>query len=638
MRSPTLNRLTRQLVLLSVLAALVAGRQFMRPETAWLMAGAFVVTAAISFVSARLAAALVLATAFIAPALIVLGLGFYYGPEAYVWVAALAALVAVRSWNQPWAIPSPMRWPLVTWALVVAFTWPVVLFREANFSPTLMHTDGRFAGAVWITASWVGTVASNHMLGILWFDWLFRECADDPSRFEPVVARPLIVSWLATIALGIYQAVVDIGFVNGGAHLSLGRASGGLMDANPYGVVVALWGPIVYVLATRSQLAGRRVLAVGALALSWYGMWVSGSRGAFGTAVVGLLAVAYAEASVDARRRRWTLAALGGAVVLVAGLTWVAPVANSPVQRLAPLLRGITDVPLSTFLAERWDPYFYGHTAWRALEDSPLVGIGLGTFPSVAGPYSVLLGHRPLLVDNAQNWFRHQLTEMGLLGSLGWALWVVCAAVLLASPTREEGVGRVAKGALLASAAVSLIGMPGQNIAFIVAFWTCAFFAWQMVEPRWPSLLQRLDAVRLGPLVIAGACAAGTAWVGMTTLAPARRAARFGDGYGVATANMVDTTGSGHFSMTGQRALAVVHPTSTFIKITVTRGGGGESVPVTVAVDRSVPVDGLLGAEPIVEYATLRPMDKGVVIDARVAGGHAPRDLTVAWEFLPAPR
>ncbi|MFN7918098.1 MAG: hypothetical protein U0Q55_22325 [Vicinamibacterales bacterium] len=634
----TSDRLTRQLVLVSLMAALVAGRQFMRPETGWAMAAAFVVTASVSLVSARAAAAIVLVTAFIAPALVVLGLGFYYGPEAYVWNAALAALVAVRSWNRPWAIPSPMRAPLVTWALVVACTWPVVLLREANFSPALMQADGRFAGSVWIAASWIGTVASNHMLGILWFDWMFRECVEGSAPFESVVARPMLVSWLATIALGVYQATVNMAFVNGGAHLGLGRASGGLMDANPYGAVAALLGPIAYVLATRSSLRGRRALAVAALALSWYGMWVSGSRGAFGTAVIGLLAVAWAEATGDARKRRWTLAGLGLAVALVAVLTWAAPVANSPIQRLAPLFRGLSDVPLSTFLSERWDPYFYGHTAWRALEDSPLVGIGLGTFPSVVGAYSTLLGHPPLVVDNAQNWFRHQFTELGLLGSLGWACWVLCAGVLLVSRSREVSAGRVAKGAVAASAAVSLIGMPGQSIAFILVFWTCAFFLWQMVEPRWPQALLRLDGVRLLPPAIALLCAAGTVYVGMTTFAPARRAARFGEFYGAAAADFASTESSGHFTMKGPRAIAVVHPASSFVKITVSREGlDGGSTPVRVAVDRAVPVDTVLGAEPAVQYATLRLVDRGVVIDARAPG--APTGgLRIDWEFLPPPR
>jgi hypothetical protein len=634
-----LEVISRQLVLASLVAALIAGRAFMRPETKWAMAAAFLIVAVLSFISTRAAAALALGTALVTPALVLAGLGFYYGPEAFVWPAALAALVCARSWREPWAIPLPMRWPLVSWALVVALTWPIVLFREANFSPALMGADGRFAGAVWIAANWIAAVAITHMLGILWFDWLFREFDGRQHAFVRIVAWPLTVSWLLTVALGIYQATVNIGFVNGGAHLALGRASGGLMDANPYGVAVALWGPIVYVLCVSLEIPLAQPLGMAALALSWYGMWVSGSRGAFGAALVGLMAVVAAETGVgDPRRRRWTFAMLAAGVALTALAAYILPMENSPIRRLAPLFRGITDVPLTAFVAERWDPYFYGRTAWRALEDSPLFGIGLGSFQSVVNPYSRLLGHPPLVADNAQNWFRHQLTELGALGSIGWAFWVICAVILILSPAADRRAARIGKGGLLACAAVSLIGMPGQHIAIVVIFWTFAFVVVQQVVPRWPVALQSVTRLRTAWVVLAVLCAIGTAEAGWRALTPARRAARFGDYYAFGVTGFTDANGSGELTMHGRRAIAVVHPTSRFLKLSVVRTAPGSPADVTIAVSRRALVSGSLSDTERVQFMTLRDVSESVVVDgASAVDLPAPDGVRIRWAFLPGP-
>ena len=607
----------------------------MVPEIRFAMAAAFIVVAVASWWSTRAAAAIVLGTALIAPALVRLGAGFYYGPEAFVWLAALAALVGVDSWRSPWAIPAPMRWPLVMWSLVVALTWPVVVLREGNFSTALMRADPRFAGAVWIAANWIATVALNHMLGILWFDWLYRECGGLSRRFQRYVVIPLTLSWLCALALGVYQATVDIAFANGGGHLALGRASGGLMDANPFGVCSALWAPVVYLLCTRLRSAWAQPLGIGALALSWFGMWVSGSRGALGTAIIGVVTVAVAELSADARRRRWTAAMLGVAAAAVATLLAVVPVSNSPVRRLAPLVNGLTTIPIRAFLADRWDPYFYGRTAWRMLQDSPLFGIGLGSFPNFVERYSVLLGHQPLVADNAQNWFRHQVTELGVVGSVGWAVWVLCAAWLLWSPARDPRDGRIAKGALLATGAVSLIGMPGQNMAFITMFWTCAFFLTQEVVPTWPAPLLALDRWRAVPILVAIVCVIGVAEVGYRRFIPALRAARFHEYYAMGVDDTIDERGHGEFTMHGRRAMVVVPPTSRFLKLSIEHEGTGPNPVVEIAADRRRILSGIATSLPEPQYLTIRDVSVGVVLDARSSLDlELPSRLRVRWEFV----
>lgn len=623
-------------MLASVLAALMTGRMFMVPEIRLTMAVTFIAVAALSWWSVRAAAALVFGTAFIAPALLRLSTGYYYLPEAFVWMAALAALVGARSWDRPWSIPAPLQWPLVTWALVAALTWPVIALRESNFSPMLMQADPRFAGAVWIAASWIATVSLNHMLGILWFDWLCRECRNDTDSFVNLVAVPLTVSWVLTLLLSVYQAAFDVAFANGGVHVLLGRASGGLMDANPFGVCTALWAPVVYLVCTRKWARWGQVIGVGALALSWVGMWVSGSRGALGAAIIGLVAVAVAELSADHARRRWTLAFLAVAAVAVTGIVAVVPVQNSPIHRLMPLINGFDKMPLATFLADRWDPYFYGRTAWRMLEDSPLFGIGLGSFPNFVGPYSTQLGHVPLAMDNAQNWFRHQVTELGIVGSLGWAVWVVCAVCLFWARSRSPRNGRLLKGVFLASFAVSLIGMPGQNIAFTFVFWTCAFVLTLEVTPNWPRALLALERWKTVSLAIAAICAVGSGIVGWRSFMPALRAARFHEYYAIGVDGTTDEPGHGDFVMHGRRATVVVQPTTRFLKLTVMRESTTADPTIAIAADHRTVVSTKASTASEPAYVTIRDLTKGVVLEAKSSAAlDSPGTLRVRWEFLP---
>jgi O-antigen ligase len=522
--------------------------------------------------------------------------------------------------------------------LIAALTWPVVAFREANFSLALMHADPRFAGAVWVAASWAAAVALNHMLGILWFDWLCRECAEEPAAFTRLVAVPFTVSWLMTLAFGIYQANLDIAFASGGVHVLLGRAAGGLMDANPFGACMTLWAPVVYVLCARMRSRWGQPLGIGVLALSWYGMWISASRGALVTAIFGLVTIAVAELSAHAPNRRRTAALLAAAVGMVAVLVVVAPVSNSPIRRWAPMLSGWTTTPVATLLTERWDPYFYGRTAWRMLQDSPWFGIGIGSFHSFVEPYSVLLGHRPLDADNAQNWFRHQVTELGLFGSIGWAVWMLCAAWLLWSPPRDPRAARIAKGVVLAVALVSLIGMPGQNIAVITVFWTCTFFLTQQVAPTWPAPLLALDRWRRAPLAIALLCATGVAVVGWRTFMPVRRAARFHQYYAMGVDGTVDENGHGEFLMHSRRAMVVVPPTSHFLKLSVEREGTDANPVVEIAADGRRVLSGAVNDLSGPQYVTIRDVSTGVVLDARSGLElESPARLRVKWEFVAGP-
>src|SRR5262249_2974492 len=88
--------------------------------------------------------------------------------------------------------------------------------------------------------------------------------------------------------------------------------------------------------------------------------------------------------------------------------------------------------------------------------------------------------------DNAQSWYRHQLTEFGILGSLGWLAFVVTFGRFVLRPDRAVPPSIwMVRGILLAFAVISLVGMPTQEITAAITFWTAA--AWYLRVAGVPS-------------------------------------------------------------------------------------------------------------------------------------------------------
>src|ERR1700730_3327923 len=124
---------------------------------------------------------------------------------------------------------------------------------------------------------------------------------------------------------------------------------------------------------------------------------------------------------------------------------------------------------VTAFLRELlWRRQDYGTAAVAMIRDHPMFGVGVGSFHLLTADYGKLIGYNGFLVpDNAQNWFRHQLAEFGVLGSVGWIVWVAAFAVfLLRAPIRaaDRFAASTLKGALVALAVISLVGMPTQHV------------------------------------------------------------------------------------------------------------------------------------------------------------------------------
>ena len=118
----------------------------------------------------------------------------------------------------------------------------------------------------------------------------------------------------------------------------------------------------------------------------------------------------------------------------------------------------------------------YGAAATSLIREFPVTGIGVGGF-HMFGP---LLGSGITLPpDNAQNWYRHQVTEFGILGTLGWLAFVVTFGWFVVKPDRAVPASSgIVRGMLLAFAVIALVGMPTQEIAAAITFWTAA--AWYL--------------------------------------------------------------------------------------------------------------------------------------------------------------
>jgi hypothetical protein len=130
------------------------------------------------------------------------------------------------------------------------------------------------------------------------------------------------------------------------------------------------------------------------------------------------------------------------------------------------------------FVDDLWVRFGYGLAAVDIIKEQPISGVGIGAFPIVAPEYIYRQSGREVAADNAQNWWRHQIAELGLVGAIP-ALW---ASVLVLSMMRGGAVGAprgaavVLRGSLIGLGIASLLGVPTQHPATAVAVATLIFW------------------------------------------------------------------------------------------------------------------------------------------------------------------
>jgi hypothetical protein len=211
-------------------------------------------------------------------------------------------------------------------------------------------------------------------------------------------------------------------------------------------------------------------------------------------------------------------------------------------------------------LRSLWDRGGYGVVAMQMVRQYPWTGVGAGSFHVLASDYWRAVSDLALPFDNAQNWWRHQLAELGVPTALALFTW---SAVLLRDLVRrgaETGrlQRRVAAGLVAGVGLSSLLGVPTQNPVVLLWFGAlCVIVAGgrpvdPATAPRWAGLASAAAiALALGQ-------AGGHVLLARGELAPPSRALRGGRDYVVGASGLEPIADFDEFRWTGRHAHVVV--------------------------------------------------------------------------------
>jgi hypothetical protein len=609
----------------------------------------------------RLAVAAVLACAFIFPAAVLVLHGGYSADFTVLWMIALLGAMAPRAVHSIWAAPVRWRAALVMWALTIAVAWPIVALREVDWLPSLIYEPGlgssAFGWSPFSAVIWILQTAAGLMLGILWFDWLFAALGSDSERLRRFVLAPILAGATVAAAVGTYQLFGDLLFLNATLFGAMGRASGTLLDGNVFGIVEALAsGGVLACWLANERL--RWWLAMPLLGLAWLGIWASGSRTALVAAVVPVVFAGWhlirPSSSGAPRPPRLAVAIVASIVVaaVVAAATMDLP-AIGPVRRLRESLPAASLSSVEAFLHEMWSRNGYGSAAALMIREHPLVGVGVGAYHVIVPDYSRSIGFDYVLPpDNAQNWFRHQLAEFGLIGSAGWIAWVVLFGLFFlrapVSPLRRATAG-ILKATLAGVVLISLVGMPTQDVTVAIAFWALAFWLVQVAGYDQATADRRSIGRRTWAVmaVVVALFAAGTVYAGRHDLRPPQRALAFGWPYSYGFANTEPGADGLAYRWAAKQAVAVVPATGPWLRLRVSvnhRDLNRRPVHAKVWCDGALVLDVMLrNSVPVTRSVRVPPGPPRVLIETLVDRVVHPRDfgipddrdlgLFVHWDF-----
>ncbi len=596
-------------------------------------------------------------------------------PVLALLIASLAAAIPRTA-----TLPSPWRFPLACWALIVALSWPIVALREIDFSwPLLWNLRVPTAAGGFpppAVVGWMAHVAASQLAGLLWFEYLWAVHPGAGATFISRVVVALGTTAVAASLLGVYQGFVDLEFLNSSVWPYLRRAAGALMDANSSGMLAAMWLTGFIALAASTGRRGVRAFGIVGAVAAALATWCSGSRSAFLAAAIGVGVTAIGSVGIVRSRRRAVLTATAVLTAAVVMLTFsrIGPQSTSPLARIVASGEG---GPIET-ARSLWNRDGYGPAAVQMIREYPIAGVGLGTYHSLVVDYSKSFGGIVLPPDNAQNWYRHQLAELGVVGSVGWmafaGLFVVATMRARAAPEHQLSANAL-RGALGGLAIASLVGMPAQHPAIILTFWTFAFWLMQMVDGettltasakatavrRPPSLKlwRSAEALREGgsfmrrrkgratttlkgrttTFIVGGIVAVHVA----TTLYSSRhdlrvplRAARFDFDYEY---GFIRQEGSRDLWVQ-DRAVFVPRAATNALQLMLQSDAASERSPVgtVIRIDgRRVVRRMLRGSEPVTEVVSVPGGDRRFVLDVEVSSpaNVQPRPrLAVQWEFV----
>ena len=513
--------------------------------------GAFVVAALAGARFPGQVSVAVLLLPYLARAVVLYAFGTEYEPVEIVWALPLLGLILSGRGAWQWSFPARFRWPLVTWSLVIAVSWPIVFLRELDFDSAVLFLSNAATTGVGILPWEAGTGVVHwvlvHNLGLLWFDRLFNWYANGAiAPFQKRVLVPLASALVIGCCLAIYQGFVDLTFLNPHLWPHMGRASGTLGDANVFGMIAALWIPGAVLLARTLPHPWPVPVGAAGVALAALGVFTSGSRTALGALAIGFAALAYyafrawqrGEGSTRLTTRRLVMfvvavVLLGTTALTVTRRALITTVIDRGALELIP---GFGDQSVAASLRELlWERFGYGPAAVSMIMDHPWAGVGVGSFNTLVNDFSVALNARRLAFDNAQNWYRHLMAELGVLGSIPWLAWCVILAMMLLARTpadRDRFAIGVLRATLVGFGMLSMLGVPGQSLPVVLTLWTFVFWfmavqgsAVEQTDSRAPRGLSRFW---IAALVLVAAHATITFADARGDLRPRNRAIRFG--------------------------------------------------------------------------------------------------------------
>jgi hypothetical protein len=593
----------------------------------------------------------VLAFACVYPAVIRLTLETYAPQFDVLWMAALLGAILPGALRSRWHIAHPWRSALVYSALAVAIGTSIVAFREIDFNVGLLDPppSAVLSGLPRYFAEWVVTVGLTLLLGLLWFDWL---CGPSVVDFDAVIIWPIGASMIVMAGMAQYQMFGDIAFLNETAYAAVERAAGTMYDANVCGTLAAMAVAVPMHVATRAS-GWRRAVMLGVVLLFIMAVWATGSRTAFAATIVivltGALSAWRARTHDAARRPVMAIVALAvGVAAFVALVSTVGSNSIGPLGRLWDMVPSLSGVSVGRFIAEMWNRNGYGTASTHLIEQFPLSGIGVGAFHIFGAQASPVAGAPP---DNAQNWWRHQIVELGLLGAAGWLVFSARFAWLVLAPGRTlPSPAGPARGILLAFGLISLVGMPTQQATAAVVFWTAAAWYSRSVHQgsHDPAVTAQVWlAMALGLMVFS----VSTTQTALHDLRVPVRARHMGWPYSYGFYEPEPDGAGGYVRWTARRATALVDARGPVMTISVQAPHPDiDSHPVDVVVwseGRKIINRRLETPDATSATVTLPPGLKTTLVDVKVSRIVRPRDFGFAddrevgvlmkWDFSEAP-
>jgi len=497
---------TRAIVVASTVVAALAETFLANtysPQVFWISIGGFVLMLLAGQRLRAIGLPILMAALYLMPSIYLATLGGESFGLDSIWILPVLGLILSDRGAWRWSLPERWQWPLIAWAMVVAISWPIVFMREADFNLWILplprvsnSSDGSEPWAIGLNVTYL---ALAHTFGILWIDALCRWYRDARDRFQREVVVGLVLAAAVASAVAIYQGFVDLTFLNRPFWSYMLRAAGTLGDANKMGAVTGFWTVGAIVAARRLGRPWPMVVTAAALLIGVAAVWVSGSRTGLAAVIVSTMI-----AAVESIRFWWqtrtsgainvTRVAIGGGAAIVIAIALAAGLRGASTQTVV----GRGTLNYVPFFGDRsiaqsanellWERFGYGPAAIQMVAEHPIDGIGVGMFHSQVHDYGLMTGYTIPQPDNAQNWFRHHIAELGIIGSLPLLWW--CVVLLRWMFARSFGGDRLSigllRGVVIGFGVASMFGMPAQSLAIVMTFWVFVF--WLSLEKGLPPV------------------------------------------------------------------------------------------------------------------------------------------------------